>query len=352
MEPVPRQDPLGPMLERSGVVLLDGGLATELEARGHELASSLWSARLLLDDPEAIRSAHAAYLEAGADVIVTASYQASFAGFAAAGLTDAEAVAALRRSSDLALAARDEYVARRGPASGAVQRGPAPGAVQGGIPEAGSASTSAPPARPLVAAGIGPYGAYLADGSEYHGRYAVDREALADFHRRRFHLLADSGVDLLACETIPSRVEAEVLLSLLAEHDGAWAWFSFTCRDGERLRDGSSFAEAVAACSARDRVAAVGVNCTDPRYVAELTRRARAVTELPIVVYANSGERWDATARAWRPGERRDTDGEGPDAWLAGTLAAHAAGARVLGGCCRVGPERIGELRRALAGGD
>jgi homocysteine S-methyltransferase len=343
------QNPLAPFLEPSGVVLLDGGLATELEARGHDLGTALWSARLLMDDPETIRSVHEAYLEAGADCIVTASYQASFAGFALAGLTESDAAAALRRSSELALAARGDHRARHPVRAGVLRD--APGDRSSAATPA-SPPTRASPPPPLVAASIGPYGAFLADGSEYDGRYGVDREALAAFHRRRFHLLADSGVDLLACETLPTRLEAEVLLSLLAEHESAWAWLSFTCQDGERLRDGSDFTEAVEACANHERVAAVGVNCTDPRHVAELTRRASSVTELPLVVYANSGERWDATARSWRPPARLSAEDASSDAWLSGMLAAHAAGARVLGGCCRIGPGGIGELRRALVGGD
>lgn len=319
------ENPLAPILAARGLVLLDGGLATTLEARGHPLDRTLWSAGLLLSDPAAIRDAHSAFLQAGADCIVTAAYQASFPGLAAAGLTDAEAVAALERSSALALEARNLFAARHADEGG-------PG--------------------PIVAASVGPYGAYLADGSEYDGRYGVGRSELETFHRRRFHLLADSGVDVLACETIPCRAEAEALLALLAEHGKAWAWVSFTCADGARLRDGSAFEEAVAACAGTERVAAVGVNCTDPRHVPELTRRARGVTDLPLVVYANSGELWDAETGAWRRAPYDTPQSGADDAWLAGTRGAYAAGARVLGGCCRIGPERIAALRRALVGGD
>jgi homocysteine S-methyltransferase len=319
------ENPLAPILDARSILLVDGGLATTLEARGHVLDRTLWSAGLLLSDPAAIRDAHTAFLEAGVDCIVTAAYQASFPGFAAAGLTDGEAVAALERSSALALEARNVFAARCGTERGSV---------------------------PLVAASVGPYGAHLADGSEYHGRYGIERTELEAFHRRRLHILADSGVDLLACETIPSRAEADVLLGLLAEHGKTWAWMSFTCADGARLRDGSDFEAAVRACAAAERMAAVGVNCTDPRHLPELTRRARGVTDLPVVVYANSGEVWNAEAGDWQPAPR-DASWQPPDdPWLAGTRAAYAEGARALGGCCRIGPERIAMLRRALVGGD
>jgi len=329
-------NPLEPILHASGVVVLDGGLATALEAGGEVLDSSLWSARLLLDDPTAIQAVHRAYLEAGADCITTASYQASFAGFAEAGLTDADTVAALRRSSELALAARDAFVAAGRALDGT--------------------SDEADPVRPLVAASVGPYGAHLADGSEYDGRYGVSRATLDEFHRRRFDVLADTAVDLLACETIPSRMEVEVILDIVGDHPSAWAWIAFTCADGARLRDGSDFTEAVAACNGHPRVAAVGVNCTHPRYVAELTSRARSVTDLPIVVYANSGEDFDPETRRWRKPGRVGRGGgtwEGRrDPWLAGCRDSLAAGARVVGGCCRIGPEGIAQLRLALRGGD
>ena len=189
------------------------------------------------------------------------------------------------------------------------------------------------------------YGAWLADGSEYDGRYGLSVAELADFHRERFRLLAGSGADLLACETIPSAPEALALLELLAGTPDAWGWLSFTCADDRTLRDGTPIEEVVDACAAAERVAAVGVNCTEPRWVGELVRRTRARTELPIVVYPNSGERYDGRTKAWS----REVRGQ---SWLEGMRAAWSEGARVLGGCCRIGPEEIRELRTRLERGD
>lgn len=337
-------NPFTAFLDRTGFVILDGGLATALEERGHRLDSELWSARLLVDDAEAIRAVHRAYLRAGADCITTASYQASFEGFAEAGLGEDEAAALLQRSSELAIEERDAFMSEQ------TERDARDGAT--------------PRPCPLVAASVGPYGAYLADGSEYDGRYGVTAAELDRFHRRRFRLLASTGVDLLACETIPSGKEARVLLDILDDVPGSWAWMSFACRDGRRLHDGTPIEEAVGLTAGRERVAAVGVNCTAPRHVPELVARARSVTPLPVIAYPNSGERYDATSGSWLPpgpgqegGPRRGSwlppgpaEGSGPRRapWLAGVVEAFDAGARVVGGCCRVRSDDIAELRRTL----
>lgn len=342
-----RSNPFAPFLAADTVVVLDGGLATALEERGHRLDSELWSAKLLVDDPDAIRAVHRAYLRAGADCITTASYQASLEGFAAAGLGEAEAVELLWRSSELAIRERDA-LAPGGAwdlAAPAEEVGTSEGRLSGRR-AARDGETARP--RPLVAASVGPYGAYLADGSEYDGRYGISGADLERFHRRRFRLLASTGVDLLACETIPSGAEARVLLDILDDVPGAWAWMSFACRDGRRLHDGTPIEEAVGMMTGRERVAAVGVNCTAPRHVPELVARARSVTELPLIAYPNSGERYDAAMGSWLPAGADEDDGPRRDPWLAGVLEAIDAGAAVVGGCCRVGPDDIAELRRTL----
>jgi homocysteine S-methyltransferase len=302
-------------LAGQGFVALDGGLATALEAAGHLLDTPLWSARLLLDAPDSVRAAHTAYLAAGADCITTASYQASFEGFAEAGLGAREATGLLKKSVQLAREARAEF-------------------------------WSAPANRvgrfePIVAASAGPYGAFLADGSEYDGRYAVGRAALADFHRRRLEVLADAGADLVAFETIPSLLEAEVIADLLAEMPETWAWVTFSCRDGERLWDKTPLLSAVRAVTSAPRLAGVGVNCTAPRHVAELIGALRTVTDLPAVAYPNSGEVYDADSHRW-VGKAAGTE------WLALAESWWASGARILGGCCRVGPLTIRKLRAEL----
>ncbi|MGE0158317.1 MAG: homocysteine S-methyltransferase [Gemmatimonadales bacterium] len=307
--------PFARFLAGQGFVALDGGLATALESAGHVLDTPLWSARLLLEAPDAIRAAHLAYLEAGADCVTTASYQASFEGFAAAGLDEREAEALLRRSVQLA---RDACGAFWSAESGRSAR-----------------------MEPIVAASAGPYGAYLADGSEYRGRYAIGRSALVDFHRRRLHVLADTVADLVAFETIPSSVEAEIVASLLGEVSSTWAWMSFTCADDERLRDGSPLAEAVHAALAAPRLAGIGINCTAPRHVAASIDTVRSLTDLPVIAYPNSGEVYDARSRRW-VGTPAGAD------WVAEARVWLEHGARVIGGCCRVGPAVIRELRQEL----
>lgn len=310
-------DPLGPFLERQGVVVLDGGLATELEARGESLADPLWSAAVLLERPERIRDVHEAYLSAGADCVITASYQASFDGLARRGLSPEECEEVLLRSVALAEEARRRFWEGARPVGRL---------------------------RPLVAASIGPYGAYLADGSEYRGDYGVGRDALVDFHGRRLGVLAASGSDLLAIETIPSSIEALALVEILERTPGPPAWMSFSCRDERRLCDGTPIERVVEAVGDCDRLLAVGVNCTAPRFVAGLLRRAAQVSRLPLVAYPNSGEGYDAASRSWLPGSESALLVDRCDSW-------RALGARLIGGCCRTRPEDIARLRARLVDG-
>lgn len=285
----------------SGTVLLDGGLATELEARGHDLSDRLWSARLLADAPREIVAVHAAYFRAGAAIATTASYQASFEGFAARGLDRRETDGLLRRSVELAKAARDEA---------------GPGELEG----------------LLVAASVGPYGAALADGSEYRGRYGLSVADLARWHRPQLETLADAGADVLACETVPDVDEAEALVDLVRSV-GMPAWLSYTI-DGARTRAGQPLTDAFAVAAGVDEIVAVGVNCCAPDDVLPAIATASALGK-PVIVYPNSGERWDALRHKWIGAPRFSAD-----------LAVRwiAAGARVVGGCCRVGPTEIAEL--------
>ena len=309
--------PLTPFLVNDGVVVLDGGLATELERRGADLGDPLWSAKLLLDAPDLIRAVHLAYFEVGADVATTASYQATFEGFARRGIGPDAAAELLRLSVRIAAEARDTFWA---------------------IPDNRTGRR-----RPLIAASIGSYGAFLADGSEYRGDYGLSMDALVAFHRPRMAVLAASGADLLACEAIPCLAEAEALARLLAEFPGTLAWLSFSCRDEAHVCHGERFADGAALAEACDQVAAVGVNCTAPRYVEALLRSASESTTKPLVAYPNRGEAWDAGRRDWVSGEPADV----PDF---GALAGRwrSAGARLIGGCCRTGPEDVRAIATAL----
>lgn len=310
----PTADPLGPLLAAGGPVVIDGGLATQLEAAGHDLSDRLWSARLLADEPDSILGAHLAYFRAGARIAITSSYQATFEGFGARGIGHDQAAALLRRSVELAGEARARYRAEVAPAD---------------------------PGPLLVAASVGPYGAFLADGSEYRGRYGLSRAALREFHRDRLRVLWDAGPDLIACETIPDRAEVEALADLV-EEAGAVGWLSVSCADAGHLRDGTPVDVAAAIAEATPGFVAVGVNCTAPEHVAGLVARIRAVTGKPIVAYPNSGEGWDASARRWLPASGPDVDVATARTWV-------AAGARIIGGCCRVGPDRIADLAHSLA---
>ncbi len=307
--------PLTPFLSQQGFVVLDGGLATELEQRGADLRDDLWSARLLLDAPALIRQLHFDYFVAGADIAISASYQASFQGFARRGLNREETARLMRLSVKLARAARDEFWADEANRSGRL--------------------------RPLVAASVGCYGAFLADGAEYRGDYGLTREELMEWHRPRLAVLAESGADLLACETIPCQVEAEALVALLAEFPDTPAWLSFSCRDESRVCHGELFADCLAQAAVSPQVVAVGVNCTPPRFVESLLRSARPLTDKPLLCYPNSGEVWDGAARCWREGSGVTDFGAPARLW-------QEAGAQLIGGCCRTGPDDIRRIRHSL----
>lgn len=312
------RNPLEPFLDQSSVMILDGGLATELEVKGCDLTDDLWSARLLMDQPGLIREVHCDYLHAGADCVISASYQATIEGFTGRGLSQAEATRLIRRAVSLAREARDEFWSHPDQRRGRI--------------------------RPVVAASVGPYGAYLADGSEFTGDYGLTEAELEDFHRQRWHVLASSGADLLACETLPSCLEARALRRLLESATGVSAWFSFSCADGRHLNDGTPIEAMAAELEDCSQILAIGVNCTAPAHISSLLDRLRQTSKKPIVVYPNSGEIWDATARSWKspPADAPSLLSCGEE-WF-------RRGARLIGGCCRTGPVEIETLRRKLIG--
>ena len=289
------------------VLVADGGLATELEARGNDVSGSLWSARLLMDAPKEVRDAHLAFFRAGAVIATSASYQASFEGFARRGLGRREAAGLMRRSVDLARAARAEM--------------------------SGDGRTR------WVAASVGPYGAALADGSEYRGRYGLSVRELAAWHRPRLEVLAEAGPDVLALETVPDIDEAEALMTAISGL-GIPVWLSYSIA-GERTRAGQPLSEAFAVAAGVPEVVAAGVNCCAPTDVPMAIAAAREVTGKPVIVYPNSGEEWDARRRAWA-GRSRYSAGQ-PRQWM-------AAGASVVGGCCRVRPADIAVIAQAAEG--
>ncbi len=290
-------------------VLLDGGLATELEAAGAVLDSALWSAALLQSNPDAILAAHRAYLDAGADIVTSASYQASRTGFCARGVAAGDADRLIVSSVALARAACERFAEDR-PASW--------------------------PRR--VAASVGPYGAVLHDGSEYTGAYGVSDGTLRNFHAGRLRLLDAAGADLLAVETLPSLAEARVLAELLATCRTP-AWVSFSCRDEQSISDGTPIETAAGLFSGHPGVFALGVNCTAPRYLPDLLQRlGEAAPDKALVAYPNSGEVYEARTNTWCGIADTTAFARAAGEWF-------AAGAAYIGGCCRIGPAHIASLR-------
>ncbi|KTR99272.1 homocysteine S-methyltransferase [Pantoea dispersa] len=302
------RNPIAAALTHTDTLILDGALATELEARGCNLADTLWSAKVLMENPELIYQVHYDYFAAGANVAITASYQATPLGFAARGLDSGQASALIRQSVTLALRARDDYRA---------------------------ASGSQAPL--LVAGSVGPYGAYLANGAEYRGDYALPAAEMKDFHRPRVAALLEAGVDLLACETLPSFGEIQALISLLAEFPHSSAWFSFTLRDAQHLSDGTPLSKVAEVINAAPQVVAVGLNCVALESVTPALQTLQALTDKPLLVYPNSGEQYDAVSKSWHSAPSGCTLHDKFPEW-------QQAGARLIGGCCRTTPQDIAAI--------
>ena len=301
-------NPITSILNDYAALVIDGALATELERRGCDLKDDLWSARILLEQPEIIKQVHLDYFKAGADCAITASYQATLEGFQKRGLNEKEAISLIQKSVKLASAARDEFWADE-------------------FNQVGRA-------KPFVAASVGPYGAFIADGSEYRGHYGLSEKELMEFHRPRMRALIEAGADILACETIPCLIEAQAIAKLLKEFPETAAWLSFSASDGRHISEGQVFADCVKELENHSQIAAIGINCTSPNYIPSLIREARGVTEKPVLVYPNSGETYSPEKNDWNGDPVVDSFGEHAREW-------YEAGARLIGGCCRTTPEDI-----------
>jgi len=304
-------NPIAKILQSHQMMILDGALATELERRGRDLKDSLWSAKILLEAPELIKQVHADYFKAGADCAITASYQATFEGFARRGLSEDEAAGLMRLSVQLAVEARDEFWADP--------------AHRVGRP------------KPIVAASVGSYGAYLADGSEYRGDYGLGERELSDFHRPRLAALNDTDADLIAFETTPSLLEAQALTHLLAEFPETVAWMSFSARDETHVSHGETMADCAAWLDDYPQIVAVGVNCTLPDYIPNLIRSAQANTSKPVLAYPNAGESYDARSKTWVGPAEHKNYGQHAQHW-------RDCGAQIIGGCCRTTPGDIAQI--------
>ena len=306
------------LLDEQEIILLDGALGTEMEFRSYDISGHLWSAKYLLQQPEVIQQIHEAYVAAGSDIITTASYQATVPGLVKAGLSKEEA---------LRLIASTVYLAKRA------------------IKEAWeSLDLSSRKGRtyPLVAGSIGPYAAYLADGSEYTGVYQVEAEELREFHRPRIQALVEAGADFLAIETIPNGLEASVLSSLLKEEfSDVEAYLSFTSQDGLHLSDGTPISLAAMTAQTCENIRAVGVNCTAPHFISGLLEEMARFTDKPLLTYPNSGEVYDGTLKIWKENPNEDSLAKNSLIWK-------EKGVRIFGGCCRTRPSDIFDLANLL----
>ncbi|XP_061376153.1 homocysteine S-methyltransferase 3 isoform X1 [Gastrolobium bilobum] len=312
-----------------GCAVIDGGFATELERHGADLNDPLWSAKCLINSPHLVRRVHLDYLDAGANIIITASYQATIQGFEAKGFSREEGEAMLRRSVELAREAREIYYDRCTKDSSDFMR------------------DESYWKRPiLIAASVGSYGAYLADGSEYIGDYgdAVTVQTLKDFHRERVKILVDAGADLIAFETIPNKLEAKAYAELL-EEEGIEipAWFSFSCKDESNVASGESISECASIADSCRQVVAIGANCTAPRFIHGLISSITKATSKPVLVYPNSGETYIAESNQWVKSSRGAEEDFVPyiGKW-------RDAGASLFGGCCRTTPNTIRGIAQAI----
>lgn len=308
-------NPIESLLNQFETLILDGALATELEKLDCNLDDPLWSARVLLDEAEKIKKVHYAYFAAGADIAITASYQASIDGFRKHGLNEAEAKALIRKTVELAQQARKDYWQEK--------------------------MESVRP-YPLVAGSVGPYGAYLADGSEYVGNYGVSDQLLHDFHKPRIEALVEAGADLLAIETIPSLQEAKVICDLLKEFPNISAWMTFTLKDAVHISEGTALRECAEFLNTCKKIAAIGVNCVTTEFVSDAVQELKTCTNKPIIIYPNSGENYDPETKTWYGDNHMHVDKAAAD-WA-------EKGARIIGGCCRTGPEDIRGISRVLRG--
>ena len=308
------------LLEQEDYLILHGALGTELEFLGHDVSGKLWSAKYLLEDPDLIQSVHETYLRSGSDIVTTSSYQASLQGLCDYGLSEKEAEKIIALTVDLAQNARENV-----------------------WQELSETEKQARP-YPLISGDVGPYAAYLADGSEYTGDYGdIDKKALKDFHRPRITVLLGKGSDLLALETIPSFLEAQALTELLQEEFPAVeAYMSFTAQNNSSISDGTAIEEVAALLDAAPQILALGINCSSPTVYTNLLKKISAVTDKPLVTYPNSGEVYDGQHQTWTQyADKSHT-------LLENTISWRKLGAKIVGGCCRTRPSDIESLSKGL----
>ncbi|MWP62940.1 homocysteine S-methyltransferase [Gilliamella sp. Pas-s25] len=308
-------NPISTLLKQKKYIIIDGALASELQRRGCDLNDSLWSAKVLIEKPELIRQVHYDYFKAGADCAITASYQATSLGFAKKGITLEQSIKLIKTSVELVKQAKRQY-----------------------LDETRQNKTL------LIAGSVGPYGAYLANGSEYTGDYQLSESEFIDFHYNRIKALVDAEVDLLACETLPSFAEIKALTKLLEEFPTVTSWFSLTLKDSYHLSDGSPLSLVIEHLNHCQQVVSIGVNCIALESVATALESLKKLTQRPLIVYPNSGEQYDPTTKQWHKNHHHNcTFTNQLPIWV-------KLGATLIGGCCQTTPNDINEIATLLKG--
>ena len=304
------------ILQKQKVFILDGALGTQIQKNGHDVNDSLWSAKFLNEDTSVIKEVHKQYLEAGADCIITSSYQASIEGFLKKGFSKEKAIELIKLSINIAKEARDEFWE--------------------------TFEDKQTRIKPLVAASIGPYGAYLADGSEYSGDYKISDEELKDFHKKRLEIIVETNPDILACETIPLLKEAKIISDLLKQYPHIASWITFSAKNENYTNAADDIKECMTYLNTQEHISAVGINCTAPQYIPMLIENIKSVCSKPIVIYPNGGSRYNPITKLWERGELSAQD----FAKLA--YLWYTKGATVIGGCCETTPNEIECIRKTL----
>ena len=308
-----KENPISQLLKQNNYVIIDGALASELQRRGCDLNDSLWSAKVLIEQPDLIRQVHFDYFNAGADCAITASYQATPLGFAQKGISLAESINLIKQSVALAQQAKQQYL------------------------------DQIKSDKLLVIAGsVGPYGAYLADGSEYTGNYQLSENEFIDFHQARMQALIEAKVDILACETLPNFVEIKALAKLLQQYPTMTAWFSLTLKDANHLSDGTPLVEVIDYLNQIDQVVSIGINCIALEKVSLALTELQTLTAKPLIVYPNSGEQYDPITKQWHKDHQHNCtfDNQLP-VWI-------KLGAKLIGGCCQTTPNDIAQIAHYL----
>ena len=306
-------NPIKNLLNQKNFIIVDGALASELQRRGCDLNDSLWSAKVLFEQPELIRQVHYDYFKAGADCAITASYQATPLGFSKKGININDSIALIQKSVELAQQAKQQYL-----------------------------SELDQPKPLLIAGSVGPYGAYLADGSEYTGAYQLSEEAFMEFHYVRIKALIDANVDLLACETLPSFTEIKALTKVIKQFPKISCWFSFTLKDDQHLSDGTPLSLVVEYLNNIEQIASVGINCIALEKVTSSLNVLNKLTSIPLIVYPNSGEVYDPLTKQWHPNPQHNcTFANQLTNWI-------ESGAKLIGGCCQTTPNDIANIAKFL----